>query len=977
MGLREEIIDYGYQKRKTKAQINDALRGAGLGSLGPRETALLDTGTWGQNAVQRLRSDALEFSQGLNTLISAGKDYAGQLVTNPSETLAKTSNAINNYMTKRGPLGAVEDVYNMVVEPYGLDTQNIARKGLPQALIEAPSRAWAHPGYTALDLATMGKGKIPKKAIGNILEAKNAPKIVQDFIPSEKVAKVNDIVNTAQSATISNERNMALAIADATRSGKGDLAQAVRNLETGGVNGVWQGDNATLEVTKKLADISDTYNRQLQVLGANANKAKNVTIAQYIMEALNPNRTNNIHTNDILNYLEGKDKVIQGYRGKLSDIEALRLEAEELYNRGIIKPISHRATFKADPNTPGLVADTDRALGQLADRRYGWATPEELPKTLFKAYEGAARELRDANVGRLSIDEAVHTIGQKVTPQELATRGLSSDEIIISPNAFNEVLAKDFGLDKFTTVGKRVSEFSKTGLDKGLFNRYKDDLFIVNKNHLRPIVNRFAKVNGGLNWLNSLWKTAQLITPKYFLENRIGNTLLNWLEGVSPQDYLDAMKLTYKGKDVFKGKYSEMRPERLKTDTSYYGVLGDEFRGAPGGQAFKQAYNMIKEGVLEGDLRKFGKGSYDVFSAPVLAFESQFEGLDRYANFIRQAKKLSSKTGEDVGSIIRRSATNNKLYGQLMKDVNRSLGDYIGRNWAINPELYNALSFAFPFFKYPTQGLRTLLHQARNNPLRYHSMVTVPQRIGRDMWLDTVALHPELEDAQGGVIDTNVPQGLPYTVLKTTDVHPLGAGAGILARALGNWEELGTSPLFDVARILSFRDRYGNRASAPWYFNGSSGRSTFMRNPDGSISNQLITQPTLGDRLSYAGAELANLYIPAVKAWNSYIGPGLSIASPVTERLFNRELRWYPRYNATMMGQLTDTRLPRAVQPFISGRTEYPGSKGMDSVSKILGTRSQRYYANQAVSTTMKEYKSANRKLNKLLNYKKKWEEIR
>ena len=977
MGLREEIIDYGYKNNKKIPDINKALKDAGMGPMGPRETALVETNTWGTNPISRLARDAREFTQGLNTMVSAGKDYAGQLVTNPEKTIKKTQQDINKYVSNRGLAGATEDFYNMMVEPYGIDTVSIKRKGIGRALYELPGNMWAHPGYTTLDIATLGKGKIPKKAIGNFLEVHNAPRIIQDFIPSEKVGKVNDIVNAAQSATISNERNMALAIAEATRGGKGDLVQAVRNLETGGVNGVWQGNKATIDVTKKLAEISDTYNRQLQELGAKANKAKNVTVAQYMMEALNPGRTNNIHTNDILKYLEGRGRTIQGYSGKLSNIEALRLEGEALYERGIIKPLSHRATFKADPNTPGLVTDADRALGQLADRRYGWATPEELSKTLFKAYEGAARELRDANVGRLSIGETVRAVGRKTTPAELATRGLATDEIIISPKAFNEVLTNDFGLGKFSTVGKRVGEFSKTGLDQGLFNKYKDDLFIVNKNHLRPIVNRFTRVNGGLKWLNSLWKTAQLITPKYFLENRIGNTLLNTIEGVTIQDYLDALRFNFKGEDIYKGRLSDIRPERLKTDTSYYGVLGEEFRGTPSRQAFKQAANMLKEGMLEGDIKKLGKGSYDIFSAPVLAAESQFEALDRYANFIRQAKRLSKETGRSVEDIIKSSATNNKLYAKLMKQVNRSLGDYIGRNWAINPEVYNALSFAFPFFKYPTQGLRTLLYQARNNPLRYHPMVTAPQRIGRNMWLNQVYQHPELENAPGGIVDTNVPKGLPYTALKSTDVHPLGAGAGILSRALGNWEELGTSPLFDVARILAFRDRYGNRASVPWYFNGPSGRSTFERNSNGSLNREVSGQPTLGDRLSYAGAELGNLYLPAVKAWNSYIGPGASVISPIAEKLFNKEVRWYPRYNATMMGQLTDTRLPRAVQPFVSGRTEYPGTKGVDSLNKILGTRTLKVYPKQSASTTMKEYKSANRKLNKLLRNKKNWEEMR
>lgn len=956
MGVRENIITDRYNKNYSVLDINRDLAKYGLSPLGPRETALIETNRWGTNPIERVRKDATEFTQGINTLLSAGKDYAGQLIVNPNATIARTSRDIGNYMNRRGVSGAIEDVYNMMVEPYGLDANSIRRKGLGQALIEAPANAWAHPGYTALDLATLGKGKVPKKAIGNFLEAKNAPKVLQDFIPSEKVSKVNDIVNTAQSATAAADRNMAIAIASATREGKGDLVQAVKNLEVGGNKGVWQGDKATIDLTKKLADISDTYDKQLLELGVEVGKNKNVTVAQYMMEALNPNRTNSIHTADIAAYLNGTTKRVKGYTGKLDDLARLRAEAEALYDSGVIKPLSHRATFKADPNATGLVSDTDRALGSLADRQYGWATPEELAPTLFKAYEGAAREIRDANVGRLSLDETARTIGRKVSPTAIKELELAPGETIFSPSAFNEVLAKDFNKGNFTSVNRRIGEVVERGLSRDLWKKYADDLYVVDKRHLRPIVNRFTPSSSGLRWLNNIWKTAQLITPKYFLENRLGNAILNMVEGVGLDDYLDAMK---------GGKYNAIRPERLKTDTSYFGVLGDEFRGTPGGQALRQASNMIKEGVLEGDIRKFGKGTYDVFTAPVLAFESQFEGLDRYANFIRQAKRLSKETGESVESIIKRSSNDNVLYGKLMKNVNRSLGDYIGRNWAIDPQLYEGLSFMFPFFKYPTQGLRTLLYQASNNPLRYHSMVTLPQRMGRNMWLNQVYQHPELENERGGIIDYNASQGMPYLALKSTDVHPLGAGAGLLSNALGNWSNIGMSPLLDLARIATFQDRYGNTASAPWYINSPSGRTTFIRNADGSPSREIMREPTLGDRLSYAGAELANLYIPAVKAWNSYLGPGLAAASPIAERFGSSPMRWYPRYNTSMMGQVTDTRMPRALQPIISGRTDYPGIKGAEALSKILGTNTVKVYPKQSRKMSITDFKSTRKNYNK------------
>ena len=957
MGLREEIIEYGYLNGKKIRDINNALSKANMGPMGPRETALIETNTWGTTPIERVARDAKEFTQGLNTLISAGKDYAGKLVTNPQKTITDTQTAVNNYLSQKGVGGAVTDLYNMMVEPYGLDTNSIQRKGLGRALYEAPGNMWAHPGYTAVDFASLGRGRVPTKALGNILEAKNAPKIIRDFIPSEKVSKVNDIINSANSIVGVEDRNMALAVAEATRGGKGDIKQAVRNLETG----TRAGDEATLKLTDKLADISDTYNKQLLDLGVDANKAKQITIAQYMLETLNPDRTKNIHLNDIIKWMQGIGKAPYG-SGSDNVLKALQKQGEELFAQGKIKPISHRATFKADPGAGNLVTDTDRILGHLADRRYGWATPEELAPTLFKAYEGASRELRDANVGRLSFDEISRSVGTKVSPQAVKDGfSIADNEVVISPQAFNDILAKDFNKGNFTTVSRRVEEMMGKGLAENRWKDYANDLYVVKKDYLNPLSNRFAYFDQGANAgrkLNSTWKTAQLITPKYWLENRTGNTILNMLEGVTPQDYLDAMRISNKNGVYYTGKYHDIRPERLKTDTSYFGVLGEEFRGAPAEASIRQATNTIKEGVKELSPTKAIKGTYDLFSAPVLAFESQFEALDRYANFIRQAKRLSKETGESVGSIIKRSSKDNKLYAKLMKQVNRSLGDYIGRNWAINPNLYEGLSFMFPFFKYPTQGLRTLAYQAINKPARFHSLVTAPQRIGRSMWLDQVYQHPELAEYNGGVIDTNMPKGSKYYKLRTTDVHPLGAGAGLLSNLLNNWEDVNLNPITDLGRIISFRDRYGNIASSPRYINSPGGGPTFFRGPNGEPTPRVMEKPSLGDYLSYLGAEGGNLFIPAVKAWNSYIGPSMAGLSPIVEKLGSKPLFWYPRYNTSMMGQITDKRMPKYVQPFVSGKTDYPGIKGLDAISKIIGTQTLKVYPKQSMATTNKSWRS-------------------
>lgn len=945
MYTREEIIDYGFKNKYSPEKTNQALAKDGHSPMGPREEGLYRAERWGTTPLQRLGKDAIDFTSGLNTLMTMGADYGYNLATKPQETISSTVKNVGNYLGDKGVGGALVDVASLLGEPYGLTKENIQQQGLPKVIRDLPGRTWAHPGFSTLDFVLPTMGRMKGHQLGNLLEKVNAPESIRQFIPSSSISKVNEAINSGKGIVSATDRAMIRKLSEATNMKDVDMAQVARNLQAP-AKGVWAGNEATLKATEKMRDIAKEYNKSLVDLGVDAGKAKTIAQAQYIMEKLNPNRELPIAVDDFVKVLSGERTGIKGIKSPA--ISSLAKEAGDLYDRGIITPLSHRATFMTDNRLPNLVTEADRSMGNLADRRYGKATPEQLAPTLFKAYEDTAREIYDANLGRVSVDSIAKSIGRKVSPSQILDGGLLDNEIVISPRAYTDSIRQDFHTGDFTSTRRRLNNLTNKGLHKDLWNHYGDDLWVVKKSDLRPLQNMANSRMGdnALKRINSLWKTAQLITPKYVIENRLGNWALNATEGITPLDYLDAININPFGKEIYRGKYNAIRPERLKADTSYYGVLGEEFQGTKATQAFKQAIGTIYQGTKELNPKKIVKGSYDFFSAPTLALESQLEGLDRYANFIKQAKRLSEETGESVESIIKRSSKNNALYNQLMGKVNRSLGDYIGRNWAIDPKVYDNLSMAFPFFKYPTQAVRTLTHQAMTRPLNFAGTVTLPQRIGSSKWKEQVKQYPQLEGLEGGLVDHNIPGKYGYLHLHQSDVHPLGAGAGLIASGLSDWENINISPFFGLERIRKFQDRYGNTASSPRYYNASG--QTFVRDPRTGLPTRELAEPGFGDRLAYGASWLGNMYLPPVIAWNRYVGPGITTA--LSQAGINPNATWYPNYDTSILGQIGEGKIPSWLQPIISGKTDRPGKKYPDTILNQLGVRTLKVYPKQHAS---------------------------
>lgn len=153
---RKEIIDFGVGRGFSVDKINTALSRSNQSSLGPRERALIEEGSWGKSPIRRFGEGAKATLQGINTIAS----IAGSALTD-DEARAKMEDVMGEYLASRGLGGTIADVGSMVGAPYGLTEENIKSKGLGRALAEAPFKAWAHPFETTLDVVLPLSNKIP------------------------------------------------------------------------------------------------------------------------------------------------------------------------------------------------------------------------------------------------------------------------------------------------------------------------------------------------------------------------------------------------------------------------------------------------------------------------------------------------------------------------------------------------------------------------------------------------------------------------------------------------------------------------------------------------------------------------------------------------------------------------------------------------------------------------------------------------
>lgn len=828
---RKEAIKGAIERGHSIDVINQGLAMNNWKPLSSYEEELISRGRYDMNFAQRFTQGAIDFGKGLSTL--GGGIY--QYRNNPAFRDYVNDN-VGKYLYDTVHLQAnpVYDFVKLMMAPSGLTPYKVLHQSPIETGKQIVEYAAADPFNFTLDALPV-YGAVTKVAPGlkvsNLLSkaTSKVPAVDQlrsAIMPTDYERMVNTILNT-QNPQLARQAVKATKDIETLKLDK-DLEQAVKDLTLG--------TNLGGKATERLKDISVRLNQDMVDLGLQAGKARTTAVTQYILEKIDPLRKNRVYVQNIEDALFNPTRENIAKLGINQDeLFSLSKEANDLFDTGKIFPVTQRGTRLAgDANAVDYSA---KGEGLLANRIFGAATPEQVAKDVDRGLTQLFNEIQSAKYAESNLNEMVNKLGRGITPDEIGKIG--KGEVVISPTEFKEGVRTLFNTGKQSELGDLIKGLNRD-MPKSSINKYANDLYVLNKKDLGALANRYSgyakntatgKIISASKPIMGAFKSAVLTKFPYIAGNRIGNFSLGLIGGA---DYATALT---------PNMIREFIPDTLRRTTSFHG-MAPQFESQSLSNTFANINkNISREADILNDANAtFGQKlgalgniineTQGYVTRPLFQTESSFELVDRAAVYFNEAKKLAKELNEPFETILKRAKTDKDLQSNLINKVNNVLGDYVGRNYYINPNAYELGTLAFPFHKILTTSKDVLINQAIQHPLRLQAFARVPSRIGNRLGEIDVELgrQPSDNDVRGGLV--NKPTYSRYYPAQKVfnDYHPLIAPIETLASVFNpnptRPEEQGLagamdlisgnlSPLGGLMNALRGEDRYGNEVVAP------------------------------------------------------------------------------------------------------------------------------------------------------------------
>lgn len=900
---REQAISGALEMGANIEQINNGLINAGQKPLSEYETTLINRDRYGQNLLERFASGAKDFGSGLSSLGGAVFQYRDNPIFR-NYINKQAGNYLKDVVT--GNTNPYEDFANLVLTPYGTDVKKFVSNPI-QGIKDIGYNAAADPFNAALDLTTF----TPKGTLANIASKLDIP-VVNDIrrviLPTAKEKQVNNLINLASTSTATNRIKMAKELENIALDS--NINQAVKNLTYGSIT------PETKDITNRLKQFSEKINKQMVDLGVDAGEAKKVAVGQYVLEQLDPKRTNKIYLQNVQKAIDNPtiDNVKAIGLNSPTELNALVEKGSKAFDDGLIFPISQRGIKGGYDKT--LVDLTDIGKGLSTQRTFGYATPEQVASYLDTSYGQLFKEIETAQLAKNNIEELASKFGRGITPDEV--NKIAKSEVIISPTEFKDGVKTLFNTGKQSELGTLAKQFSK-GASNSSIKKYANDLYAVDKNDLRALANATAKYDvstptgkiiQAAKPIMGAFKGSVLAKVPYVAGNRIGNLSLAAIGGA---DYLTALK---------PGNIEKYIPDYLKFSTSFHG-LNPGFESSNIVNTYKDTTRNLKRGFAELTNKELSpseriagagtmiKEAQDYAVRPLFQSESTLELIDRAAVYFNEAKKYARQTGTTMEDVLNKALTDKDLQKDLISRVNNILGDYIGRNSYVNPNAYELMSLAFPFHKVITTSKDILINQLRDNPLKLQAFARIPSRYGNQLEAmdEEIGGQPRDNDIRGGLVinptytkrepalkvfnDYN-PLIAPFETLQSVigpEVRP-GEGTG-LAGAM-NLIGGNLNPVAGLFNVMKGLDQYGNPVVGP---------NTY------TVGNKVITLDNNGNRLEQPSPDILGAmtgyigrnFLPLATFYNQTIGPSIGHLSGKG---------FYQPTNRAILGSIGDTNIP-------------------------------------------------------------------
>ena len=680
---------------------------------------------------------------------------------------------------------------NSVLSTYNTSVEDIASgKFNPR---EAVRGALEHPVYSAMDIAGIGGiGKYVGKAFKTGIKSGGA---IQQILPGQELGEFNRQLSNARLASQTRTADL--------YTGYNALSRMPGAKRSEFVKQITRNKSRLSPEDKKLAnEIKNNLNagEQLRIeLGElDPTTTKNNTIAQYVLAEMRGK--NNLLHKDIMDIIEAKPlepraEAILGADKKLGDkVLNLILKGEDLYDKKKIAFLSQELTPTKDP----LGIKNARKANIEEPSRYGYS------RIIGRATPEMQGDVLD-DIIKLQLNDTVRA-NQGV---DILRDALDSDLIKgLNQSKKNEII-RDFRTSISNDIRNGKAPDLKAALNNSSLNNY------IDKEYYKSLEG-IMTVPSGNAWTRMLnaWKRTVLGNPGWIAGNRLGNWSNNAIEGVTLGDYLDVKK------------YKKFAPDQLKQQTSYNSMIntGNEaLANVKDISGLKEPLTDLRRGLgrftqSKGNLEDYVRLGSDTLSSlsdlvtnPFFKTEARWEFVDRYANYIRQAKRYAADNNMKLANVLKKAKRDKKLFGKLNTEVNKSLGDYYGRNYGAPEFFRNIISEAMPFYRFPVQTGRVTFHQLANHPAAFATNLTMPARVGNDIYqgyLDKYNLNPEY--FEGGT-----PYRLEDDRIKTFSLTP--APLGILAERLTDSSKLvnSLSPFATNVKDAVTYKKFGKQPTSP------------------------------------------------------------------------------------------------------------------------------------------------------------------
>lgn len=895
---RQAEIDKLAKAGYTTSQAEEHFKKYGFGNMTSIEKGLFRASQVGAYLPRNVK----EIAAGLPTFLGTFIPAYGEILQEADREKLSTSPDVMRRLAKAGEQARKDflnyinpkTVWDTMMAPYGLESERvintISGKPGPKLSLEETGRLTRmHPANLAIDLAPLYKlpgQALSKTAIGKQLAKQSSinkainQSVQQGKMATQAISQKNQSFRKKWEALTPNDQ---IAITEAiTHTGVKDL-----------------GDKKLNAIMEEARDISKSISNE------------------YINKNLIPEQVNadNIIANTMGNSLNWEGVTHSDIMKAIQNPETMPQEWKELYNQAKQLQSQGDITFLSQlvnpaENVMGIPIEKAGRYSEQA-RVLGTRTPAEMAALVPDAY--------DATISRLT---GYNTLSELSRNLPEATGSLTGNALKDALKAGTDV----YDLEAFSNLASQgaLSGKSPKSVFKSLKKATKDTTegFALSPKDMGAISEAFSPLSH--NPTLSAWKRSQLVTPKWIVENRIGNVINNLIEGVTPIHNLRALT-----------NWKDM-PEQLRNLTSYAGLSGDAGRLVTGTgfvDALKETGSALKKlgkGDWKEGLPQLYRGTSDIVSNPVTKLESTLESWDRYSNLIKQADKL----GIDY-----RNLTPDQFW-KAYEGVNKSMGDYVGQNYYLPRGAREAVYNWVPFWKFPAQTASVTANQLVNKPLGFQSFIGYPTKTGSEIYNKAIE-QGYYEDPTGeGGFPTGTTdyfgnpkvmrsESIPFTTLSglVRDITTPEQGVSNIIDNL--------SPAFEIKDILGQKGYRGMPATSKKYITDVKTGLRFAKDKEGNITGEEYEQ-TLPDYLQYLTTQgIKRMWAPAVF--------GERVARPFYYGLVDPVLRDVPFSEAQMYPMYSDELAPWSV----GNITSQPKTGLTEILGPQVGLKTQTMYPEQ------------------------------